>query len=144
MSFAWLKKIFKPKPKEEEPFPKLGQHTVLNSKVVGEEPASNYDSTIDEVAQSLEGDAYVEHVRKMREDNEDTISATEVYDKYAGDDEPVTEHEEVTEETVLSSETTKKYSWNEFRSAHKGMTSSEISGLWAEYKEGTYEVRTDE
>ena len=144
MSFAWLKKIFKGKPKEEKPFPKLGQHTVLNSKVVGEEPASNYDSTIDEVAQSLEGDAYVEHVREMREDSEDTISATEVYDKYAGDDEPVAEHEEVTEETVLPSEPAKKYSWNEFRSAHKGMTSSEISGLWAEYKEGTYEVRTDE
>ena len=96
------------------------------------------------MAQSLEGDAYVEHVKKMREESEDTISATEVYDKYAGDDEPVTEQEEVVEETVLPSEPAKKYSWNEFRSAHKGMTSSEISGLWAEYKEGTYEVRTDE
>ncbi len=142
MSFSWFKKLFKPK--VVEPYPEFEQHTVLNSKVVGEEPTSNYDSTIDEVAQSLEGDAYVEHVRKMREDNEDTISATEVYDKYAGDDEPVTEHEEVVEETVLPSEPAKKYSWNEFRSAHKGMTSSEISGLWVEYKEGTYEVRTDE
>lgn len=142
MSFSWFKKLFKPK--VVEPYPEFEQHTVLNSKVVGEEPASNYDSTIDEVAQSLEGDAYVEHVRKMREESEDTISATEVYDKYAGDDEPVTEHEEVVEETVLPSEPAKKYSWNEFRSAHKGMTSSEISGLWAEYKEGTYEVRTDE
>lgn len=142
MSFSWFKKLFKPK--VVEPYPEFEQHTVLNSKVVGEEPASNYDSTIDEVAQSLEGDAYVEHVKKMREESEDTISATEVYDKYAGDDEPVTEHEEVVEETVLPSEPAKKYSWNEFRSAHKGMTSSEISGLWAEYKEGTYEVRTDE
>ena len=142
MSFSWFKKLFKPK--VVEPYPEFEQHTVLNSKVVGEEPASNYDSTFDEVAQSLEGDAYVEHVRKMREESEDTISATEVYDKYAGDDEPVTEHEEVVEETVLPSEPAKKYSWNEFRSAHKGMTSSEISGLWAEYKEGTYEVRTDE
>ena len=142
MSFSWFKKLFKPK--VVEPYPEFEQHTILNSKVVGEEPASNYDSTIDEVAQSLEGDAYVEHVREMREDSEDTISATEVYDKYAEDDEPVAEHEEVTEETVLPSEPAKKYSWNEFRSAHKGMTSSEISGLWAEYKEGTYEVRTDE
>ena len=142
MSFSWFKKLFKPK--AVEPYPEFEQHTVLNSKVVGEEPASNYDSTVDEVAQSLEGDAYVEHVKKMREESEDTISATEVYDKYAGDDEPVTEHEEVVEETVLPSEPAKKYSWNEFRSAHKGMTSSEISGLWAEYKEGTYEVRTDE
>lgn len=142
MTFSWFKKLFKPK--VVEPYPEFGQHTVLNSKVVGEEPVSNYDSTIDEVAQSLEGDAYVEHVRKMREESEDTISATEFYDKYAGDDEPVTEHEEVVEETVLPSEPAKKYSWNEFRSAHKGMTSSEISGLWAEYKEGTYEVRTDE
>ena len=142
MSFSWFKKLFKPK--VVEPYPEFEQHTVLNSKVVGEEPVSNYDSTIDEVAQSLEGDAYVEHVRKMRQESEDTISATEVYDKYSEDDEPVAEHEEVVEETVLPSEPTKKYSWNEFRSAHKGMTSSEISGLWAEYKEGTYEVRTDE
>ena len=142
MSFTWFKKLFKPKVVES--YPNIEQHTVLNSKVVDEEPASTYDSTIDEVAQSLVGDAYVEHVTKMREESEDTISATEVYDKYAEDDEPVTDHEEVTEETVLSSEPSKTYSWNEFRSGHKGMTSSEISGLWAEYKEGTYEVRTDE
>ena len=63
MSFSWFKKLFKPK--VVEPYLEFEQHTVLNSKVVGEEPASNYDSTIDEVAQSLEGDAYVEHVKKM-------------------------------------------------------------------------------
>lgn len=140
MSFSWFKKIFKGKPKKEEPYPDFDQHTVLNSKVV--EP---YDATIDEVAQSLEGDAYVEHIREMRQATEDTMSATEFYEEHAEEDEDSgAEHEEVTEETVLPSETTKKYSWNEFRSAHKGMTSSEISGLWAEYKEGTYEVRTDE
>ena len=97
------------------------------------------------VSYSLEGDAYVEHVREMRQATEDTMSATEFYEEHAEEDEDSgSEHEEVVEEPVLSSEPTKKYSWNEFRSAHKGMTSSEISGLWAEYKEGTYEVRTNE
>jgi len=33
-----------------------------------------------------------------------------------------------------------KVSWNEFRTLHKGTESKEIKALWAQYKEGTYEI----
>jgi hypothetical protein len=36
-----------------------------------------------------------------------------------------------------------KVSWNEFRSLHKGTASKEIKELWAQYKEGVYEIETN-
>ena len=35
-----------------------------------------------------------------------------------------------------------KVSWNEFRSLHKGTGSKEIKALWAQYKEGEYEIES--
>ena len=34
--------------------------------------------------------------------------------------------------------------WNEFRSLHKGLEKEEISELWAQYKEGEYEIPSQE
>jgi len=33
--------------------------------------------------------------------------------------------------------------WNEFRSLHKGTTQQEIKTLWAQYKEGEYEIESE-
>ena len=136
MSFNWyfLKRVFKPK----------------KTQPVAEE---TYDETLDEVGQELEGDAYAAHVQAIRdeassepvEEQEETKVITTTTVTTITTTEPLVEQEEAVKEPVLASEPAKKqYSWNEFRSAHKGMTSSEISSLWAEYKEGTYEVRTGE
>lgn len=37
-----------------------------------------------------------------------------------------------------------KVTWNQFRSQHKGMDQNEIKALWAQYKEGEYEIPTEE
>jgi len=37
-----------------------------------------------------------------------------------------------------------KVSWNQFRSLHKGTSSKEIKELWAQYKAGEYEIKTEE
>ncbi len=34
--------------------------------------------------------------------------------------------------------------WNEFRSLHKGMSAKEMSTLWAQYKDGEYELNEEE
>jgi len=36
-----------------------------------------------------------------------------------------------------------KVTWNEFRSLHKGQARDEIKVLWAQYKEGQYEIETE-
>lgn len=136
MNFSWLKRIFKSK-----------------STQTSSDAEETYDETLDEVAQELEGDAYVAHVQAIKDEvssepvgeQEETKVITTTTVTTITTTEPLGEQEEAVKEPVLTSEPAKKqYSWNEFRSAHKGMTSSEISSLWAEHKEGTYEVRTGE
>ena len=39
---------------------------------------------------------------------------------------------------------TEKLTYNNFRSAHKGTPQKEISKLWADYKEGKYELPSEE
>ena len=36
-----------------------------------------------------------------------------------------------------------KVTWNEFRSLHKGQARDEIKVLWTQYKEGQYEIETE-
>jgi hypothetical protein len=89
-------------------------------RLFGMKPKSEVSSEIDEVIEELADKVEEEEVLPTEEVVEETP-------------EPVAEPEEETEEVRLT--------WPQFRSAHKGMVASEISDLWKEYKDGSYEVR---
>lgn len=89
-------------------------------RIFGIKSKSEVSSEIDEVIEEFD--------EKVSE--EEVLSTEEVVEETS---EPVAEPEEETEEVRLT--------WPQFRSAHKGMIASEISDLWKEYKDGSYEVR---
>jgi len=82
-------------------------------RLFGMKPKSEVSSEIDEVIEELADKVEEEEVLPTEEVVEETP-------------EPVGEP---------------RLTWPQFRSAHKGMVASEISDLWKEYKDGSYEVR---
>ena len=112
-------------------------------RLFGMKPKSEVSSEIDEVIEEFDEKVSEEEVLPSEEVVEEAPEpAGEPYHVVGGpktkvnasSSGEVTEPEEETEEVRLT--------WPQFRSAHKGMAASEISGLWKEYKDGSYEVRS--
>jgi hypothetical protein len=112
-------------------------------RLFGMKPKSEVSSEMDKVIEELADKVEEEEVLSTEEVVEETSEPVgEPYHVVGGpktkvsvssSGEVITDSEEETEEVRLT--------WPQFRSAHKGMIASEISDLWKEYKDGSYEVR---
>ena len=103
-------------------------------RLFGTKPKSEVSSEIDEVIEEFDEKISEEEVLPTEEVVEETPEPVGEPYHVVGGPKKVAEPEEETEEVRLT--------WPQFRSAHKGMAASEISGLWKEYKDGSYEVRS--
>tara|TARA_B100002019_G_C21209204_1_gene568440 strand:+ start:171 stop:536 length:366 start_codon:yes stop_codon:yes gene_type:complete len=116
-------------------------------RLFGIKPKSELSSDIDEVIETLSDEVdeapshtdyadsgYETGIEVSEEEDTPDDSTDSIWDGVKEETEPASDPQEETEEPRLT--------WQQFRSAHKGTPSSEISGLWKEYKEGSYEVRS--
>jgi len=113
-------------------------------RLFGMKSKSEVSSEIDEVIEEFDEKVSEEEVLPSEEVVEETpepvgepyhvVGGPQTKVSVSSSGEVITELEEETEEVRLT--------WPQFRSAHKGMAASEISGLWKEYKDGSYEVRS--
>lgn len=112
-------------------------------RLFGIKPKSELSSDIDEVIETLSDEVEEDPTHTDYADSgyETGVEVSEGEDPQDEPTEDIWEGVVDEPEPVSEPQEAPRLTWQQFRSAHKGTPASEISDLWKEYKDGSYEVR---